>query len=431
LSDPSLGATPPEALEPSLLDRGAADAASTPDGPAVGWLRALYLFNGLGSGALYLFLPVLLQAKGFEPVQIGLTVSLASLAFALTLPIWGHLGDAVIGRRRALQLGLIPVAVVAFGFNLDLPAAALAACWVAIMASSPIYSLTDSIAMATLRDAPRKYTRVRLMAPIGMASGSILFGYLYGAVGYWLVPICSAAALIGTFICAQLLPSGHDNERTHSGSTQLGDGPSETPQRRLFGSPGRALRLRPALIPALAAATILFMAFPIVNTYLGLRIVNLGGGPELVGLTNGIGFSAQIPGMLVAGLLVARLGPQRVLVASAFGFSAATLGFIVFENIPLIIMVRFIAELCHSAAFIALVLAIARMLPSRLQATGQTLTSATCFGIGPIVATFTGGILYSDHGALGVFGLAAVCALVGGILVLFALSQREAQVAHA
>ena len=41
---------------------------------------------------------------------------------------------------------------------------------------------------------------------------------------------------------------------------------------------------------------------------------------------------------------------------------------------------------------------------------GQTLVSATCFGIGPILATVTGGVLYGNFGALGVFGLAAACA---------------------
>lgn len=81
------------------------------------WLRALYVSNGLAIGALYGFVPVLLQSRGFEPALIGLTTGLGSLAYAIALPAWGHMGDIVSGPRRTLQLACIPAAIFAIGLS--------------------------------------------------------------------------------------------------------------------------------------------------------------------------------------------------------------------------------------------------------------------------------------------------------------------------
>src|SRR5664279_6089754 len=96
------------------------------------WLRMLYLSNGFAVGALYGFFPVLLLSKGFDPALIGLTTSLGSVAYSLSLPAWGPVGDILTGPRRALQLACIPAAVFAVGLSLPLPVVAVIVCQVMI-----------------------------------------------------------------------------------------------------------------------------------------------------------------------------------------------------------------------------------------------------------------------------------------------------------
>jgi hypothetical protein len=65
----------------------------------------------------------------------------------------------------------------------------------------------------------------------------------------------------------------------------------------------------------------------------------------------------------------------------------------------------------------------ARLLPPRLQATGQTLLQATAWGLAAVLAGFAGGVLYEYAGPLGIFGGGAVCALVGAIVGFAALGS--------
>jgi MFS family permease len=84
---------------------------------------------------------------------------------------------------------------------------------------------------------------------------------------------------------------------------------------------------------------------------------------------------------------------------------------------------RFISGIFFGGILLSLVMTMARILPDRLQATGQTLLQATCFGMAAILANLLGGLLYANAGALGVFGVGAVCAVIGGLIGLVALPQ--------
>jgi len=81
-----------------------------------------------------------------------------------------------------------------------------------------------------------------------------------------------------------------------------------------------------------------------------------------------------------------------------------------------ILATRFVSGIFFSGIFVSYVLTIATMLPQRLQSTGQTLLQASCFGIGAILANLIGGLLYGAVGAEGVFGVGAVCAVIGGVI---------------
>jgi len=141
--------------------------------------------------------------------------------------------------------------------------------------------------------------------------------------------------------------------------------------------------------------------------------VNLGGGPLQVGLLNGIGYAAELPGMLVAGWLVSRIGPRNVLATGCVGFGLTAAAYVVLTEVPAIIAARFLAGIFFCLIFVASVVTVSRLLPPRLQSTGQTLLGASSFGAGAILANPVGGWLYGAFGPAGAFGLAAACAFAG------------------
>jgi PPP family 3-phenylpropionic acid transporter len=386
------------------------------------WLRALYVSNGLAIGALYGFVPVLLQSRGFEPALIGLTTGLGSLAYAIALPAWGHMGDIVSGPRRTLQLACIPAAIFAIGLSAPIPAVAIIFCQLVISAGGgPTLALTDAMAVPTLANASREYARLRLLTSIGAASAAIGCGFLYARTGYLAAPFVYFITMAVTVICVMFVPLGRDSERRRMARRAAEGRVQVAPERGRFGSVGEALTVQPRLVDVLVSVTLVFLGVMAAATYISIRISDLGGGAAEVGLSNGIGSAAEVPGMILAGWLVGRIGTRLVLPVAAIGFAACMLSWIVLVDEGPIMVTRFASGIFFAGIFVSFVLTMARMLPARLQATGQTLFQAACFGVAAIVANVVGGVLYAAAGPLGVFGAGAVCTVAGGLVGLVVL----------
>ncbi len=390
------------------------------------WLRVLYLFNGLAIGTLYGFIPVVLQARGFDPTLVGLGTGLGSLSYTLALPAWGHMGDIVHGPRRTLQLACLPAAIFALGFSAPVPAAVIILCEIALAASGgPAPALTDAMAVPVLADPSREYSRLRLLMSVGAGAGAIGSGLLYVQTGYLAAPLVFVLVAAGTILSAQLVPVGRDSER-HRIARGAQDGiVVEAPKRGHFGSVGEVVAGYPRLLAVLVSVLFLFLAVMGSGTYLTLRISDLGGGPAEVGLANGLGSLAEVPGLLLAAWLAPRLGLRTILVVSSVGFAACVASWSVLEGALPILATRFLAGVFFGGITVAFVLTVAALLPERLQSTGQTLFQAIGFGLAAVLSNLAGGVIYQSVGPAGVFGSLGLCALAGGMLGLLALAPPE------
>jgi MFS family permease len=393
------------------------------------WLRALYLCNGLAVGMLYAFVPVLLQSKGFDPALIGLTTSLGSVGYTVALPIWGHIGDVVSGPRRALQLACVPAAVFVLGLSAPLPAAAIVGCQILFNAGGgPAPALTDAMAVPALKNASHEYSRLRLLTSVGAGGGAAMGGLIYLRTGYLLAPVTYALTMVALIVAAQLVPLGRLGERQRARGGR--DRPRyQGPRRASLGSVGEALSGRRRLQAVLCSVLFLFLGVMAAATYLTLRISDLGGGPVEVGLAFGLASLAEVPGLLLAGWLVSRVGLRAILLASCLGFAACVASWSVLEGAVPILTTRFLSGICFGGIVVSFVLTVAQLLPARLQSTGQTLFQATGFGLAAVLANLAGGILYSSVGPVGVFGGGALCAVIGGAIGFLAVpAARQAEV---
>lgn len=397
------------------------------------WLRALYISNGLAVGGLYGFIPVLLQAKGFDPALVGLATGLGSAAYTMALPAWGHVGDKIAGPRRTLQLICLPAALFALGLGAPFPIWAVIVCQVVMsVASGPAMALTDAMAVPELDDPSREYTRLQFLTSAGAAGSAALGGVLYSVAGYMVAPVVYFFVMTATFICAYFVKVGRAPVRLSAeiapdGVAALNPAPMPAPRSRT-GSIGEAFAFRPRLYGILASVVLIFIGIMAGGTYITLRVSDLGGGPIGVGFSNGISWMAEAPGMLLAGWLIARFGARAVLAVCSTGMAACVGSWVVLTDLVTISLTRFASGIFFAGIFVAFVLTIASILPPRLQSTGQTLLQASCFGFGAIIANFVGGLLYQQLGALGVFGGGAICALLGGMLGLIVMpSDREAE----
>jgi MFS transporter, PPP family, 3-phenylpropionic acid transporter len=401
-------------------------------------LRSLYLAVGAAMGSFFPFLVVILAGRGFDPAQIGVATAAASVAYTSTVPAWGHLGDVTLGRARALQLGTIGAAVAVGLFALPLPMLAAAGLVVVFNAfQSSMQPLSDALALAHVPDRGRDYGRVRLLASLAFAVTSVACGVLYDRVGFWATaPVFAVAA---AWICLSVIrlrePApgrtrhrGPDDSRPTAIAVRPGIAAAvPAPARRSrLGTAGEALTLQPRLRGVLLAIGLIHVGVLASFTYLPLRITDLGGGPELVALAAGISALAEVPGILLAGAVAARIGLRGLFAVGSVAYAACIASWIVIDAPAAIVATRAITGVAFGGILVASALTIGSLLPRRLQATGQALYQTVAFGLAAIVANLGGGLIYASVGSSLMFALTAAAALGAAVVGAAVLPVRGA-----
>ncbi len=264
-------------------------------------LRAPYLATGVATGVLLPFVAPILASRGFSPQGVGLLLAITSAAIVVAAPIWGQVGDVVLGRRRTLQWAVLIAAVasILLGGRLALPlvGAALATQYLLQTAFS---TLLDSIAMHALGNERHRYGHLRLLQSLSYAIAAFTAGVIYDWAGYraasLVFPVTAGALVI-------LLQAVRDPPRTQLGArgvapatppggTQLG-GSNETVEPRNWArlsvpgleSCGAALRAAPRSLGALAAILLASVGLLAANVFLPLRLHDLGAAPSVIALS--------------------------------------------------------------------------------------------------------------------------------------------------
>jgi PPP family 3-phenylpropionic acid transporter len=384
-------------------------------------LRLVVLALGVALGVFYPFISVILASRGLGPAQIGLVASIGAVGFTLAVPAWGHIADVRLGRARTLQICAIGGAVAVGALLGPWPPIVIALLFFAYwMFESSWQPLADALTV-NLVDR-RRYGRVRLLTSLSFAIASIAAGFFYDQAGFDAAYILAVAATLTIAVAATRVPDvgRADLETPGHGAATPGHG-AATPSssRAWLGSAGVALRVAPRLGAVLVAVMLINITIISGFTYLPLRLADLGSPPSDVALSAGVSAMAEIPAMLVAARVAQWVGLRGMFVVSALIYGGVSASWVVLDSAPLIIATRLISGVAFAWILVCVVLTIARLLPSELQATGQSLYQTFAFGLGAIVANLVGGVLYANIGHSAVFGLGLVLAILAATMGWF------------
>lgn len=376
-------------------------------------IRVLFLLNGVAIAVFGPFASVILADRGFAPAAIGLVSAMSSVAFVLSVSVWGHLGDVVLGRARALQYAMIGSATLLLAFQLPLPSLLVGATFVGYAACfGAIGPLSDALAVNALRDPGRDYGRVRGLSSGAFAMAAVALGLLYGRSGYWpagLLFLGVAVAIVG--VTARVPDVGRAVLVAH----------------RRGGALREILVLEPSLPRILLAIVLAHVGVFAGFTFLSLRIVELGGGPPEVAVSSAVAAAMEVAAMVGASRLVPRIGLRALFAASVTLSVVAFLLWTVLTSPAAIIASRVISGAGYSGLWIASVMTMQLLLPSRLQGSGQALISTMTAGVAGFLANVVGGLLYGSGGPPALFGISALLALVGAAVGWSALPRRGAR----
>jgi PPP family 3-phenylpropionic acid transporter len=373
----------------------------------------LFLLFGVIIASFFPFLSVYLKVRGFAPDEIGFLLGAMAAVRIVAMPVWGHVADTRIGRRRALQLGLVGMVVFAVvasvvdsfvGIVFGAVGIALA-----MAASGPNI---DALALVELgEDRMADYGRVRGWESLTYAASCLLFGALLELHGVRLaLPLYAAAGfalLVWTTISVRP------------------DRPTERVDHGRLGAVGAVFREAPRFWGFLAATLLVWTGFNGAWNFVGLKIVGEGGGPMLIGVGTALGGFMEVGVMRLSPRLHRRLGLRKVYALGCLTYAAGFLLWGLIEDPTIVSVLAVLEGVGFSLLFTTSILIVGKLLPSSLYSSGNSISSMVGFGIGPIIGGGLGGIVYGRLGSTTLFVGSSIVTLLGGLVALVALRTPE------
>ena len=394
---------------------------------------------GAATGVVLPFISPMLASRGFSVEEIGLLMAIASLGIVILAPAWGHLGDVVLGRSGALRLtallATVAVALVAGPTPLLIVGTGLVT-WYILQATFP--SLLDSIVLRALADRRFDYGSFRLLQSVSFAAVALAAGVLYDRLGYAMSGVLfaiAAAALVLTLRGIHDRPRGRATGRasepgesaapvasTATLNLPAAGRPAETAPgtsgRRWspsFGSVSASLRAAPSLPRVLAVIVMVSFAVLSANTFLPLRLYELGAAPPIIAASATMSAICEVPIMLFGGRLARSLGLRGFFALGCILYAIALGTWIVAEQPLVIVASRVATGLAFGSFTVASVLAIAVVLPDSLQASGQALRQSAVSALA-VFGYLGGGLVYGTLGHAMFFLLGVASAVLAAVM---------------
>jgi MFS transporter, PPP family, 3-phenylpropionic acid transporter len=372
-------------------------------------IRVLFLFFGFVVAAFFPFISLFLHDRGLSEGDIGFVLAAMAIARIAVNPVWGHLADTTLGRRRTLQIGSLGAAIGAIGlfFANGLVVITTVACVFAVFQTTTGPNI-DAIALAYLGDERMQdYGRVRAWESLSYAVACLLLGIVLEAAGVrWSMPAFAIASL-GVMLWAATIPA----DRPHHVRGEHGR----------LGTVGTLFRTVPRFWVFLVALLLLWTGFNAAWNFIGLKIEAAGGGPLLVGLGTALGGFVEVPTMRVSPLLQRRFDLRNVFVAGCVVYASGFLLWGLVSNPRIVSALTMFEGAGFALLFTTTVVVIGRMVPPSLYSTGQSVATTAGFGVGPILGAGLGGVVYQRYGAVVLYSAASILTLSAGVVAWFAL----------
>jgi PPP family 3-phenylpropionic acid transporter len=381
----------------------------------------LYFVIGLMQAGYLPFAGIVLRDRGLSFEAIGLIGALYSIVALAAGPIWGHLGDAVLGRSTAFRLAIVSAAIgvvlFAIGPYAGVPGAALAA-----FAGAGLVPLLDSIGMEQLARVGGQWGPLRAITSFSYAAMCILSGALVASGGAIVIaPLYAITALVlilGTVGLHTAPALGHGARHAQSEAEAEVErseiaGPNAEiavagDWRDRFGTMTLAFQQSPKLFSFLALSLVANVGAGIFYSYGSFRIQEVGGSAAAVAFGGSVSAAVEIPLFLAGGIIATRLGLRSLFSFGLVAMGVCSVAYAFIDSPYWLAIARSLVGVGFACTLLASVLSVREIVPLALQATGQALYQSVSYGLAVAIAALVGGILYGELGAAPLFLLSAV-----------------------
>lgn len=358
-------------------------------------VRAGYFWYYAAIGAFTPFAALYFRSLGMSGFQIGALTALPSLGMALFGPLWGALSDSLAIHRWVLRIALVLATLLAFaawrvtGFGVLFALMGMLAFSVV-----PVAPLLDSYGVTVSERLEQSYGRLRVWGSLGFMVSVLVVGRLLGEQVSSLVVAAYGACLGLTLVSVVGIPPL-----------------AERQPRSLLGGLKSVGRNRPLLL-LLLVSYLLSSGAAIMYIFLGIRLQEIGGSANIVGLAFALSAISELPVVAFGGWLLNRLGAPRLIGLALCVYVVRFAAFSTISEPEWMLPVQLLHGFSFGAFLMASVTLAHRLAGREHAATAQALLTAMSFGFGSITGSIVGGALLDRVGTVGLFQGAAMLMVV-------------------
>ncbi|HEX3428528.1 MAG TPA: MFS transporter [Candidatus Limnocylindrales bacterium] len=400
---------------------------SLPPGSSVAKPAIVYalLFGAVAAYAPYI--AVYLRSRGLELETVGVLIALQAAVGLVAAPAWGALAD----RRGDVRGPILVSSLLAAGAAVLLGAVSgplLLAGSIALVATgmAGITPMVDSRAVRLVGRRER-FGRARAWGSAAFIVAAFATGAAIGSFGPEGMFVLYAPLIAATGVAAFALLRLRDEEWGQRSNDPPSPGGRRPTTRSTFslGTISGAIR-QPIIGRFFIGSVIVWTAFATLQTFVSLRVIQLGGDATTVGATWSLGALVEIPLMFAFPNLARRFGAERLLIIGAMAFAVRAAGVALAPTPWLVVAVSPAGGVGFAFFYVGTVTWVAGALPRSIQATAQGIFTGTAVSIGAIGGAILGGLIGGALSLPVLFLVAAVGHAVGAIVVWQAVGRRPA-----
>ena len=364
-------------------------------------------------GAWFPYIAVYYASIDLSVESIGLLFALQAAVSLAAAPLWGAFVDHLGTVRGSLLIAAVGTALAGTLLALAPSAPVIIVAVSALAASgSGIIPMLDSRTVDMLGADRDRYGRARAWGSAAFIVVAISVGAIIDRVGPRGLFLVYVPGMILTGIAGWALLAGE----------------SRAGRRRLRVTRAEVVSLvrRGRLAFLLAGSILLWTTVAAFNTFFSIHLLSLGAPAEVVGFAWALGALAEVPLMFTFHRIVARVGPERLIVVGVVAWVLRAAGFALAPTVPLTLAVAPLGGVGYAFFYVGTVTFVSRNAPARLQATAQGIFSGTAFSVGTIIGSTVGGQLAGLLGLRGLFGVCAVGAALAAVVIAIGMSTRRA-----
>ncbi|HJL39726.1 MAG TPA: MFS transporter [Myxococcales bacterium LLY-WYZ-16_1] len=364
---------------------------------ALASLAAFYFCIYGAFGAILPFLALVLRGRGLSEAAVGGLILWIPAASVWAPPVWGWAADR-FRIRPVLMRGASLGAAAALSVLAARPG--VLATWLAVVAfgffRAPLGSMADAATYAALGPMGHRYARVRVWGSIGFV-----------AVAAGLAPQFSLEATLW------LAVAGHALAAAVAFGIRMPPASPSDGQPSVWARVAATVR-RERLAPLWVGTLLYASASGIYDGYFGLRLEDLGHGPQFVGWAWGLAVTAEVAVLAAAPRWIRRVDRSAAL-ALLSGVAAVRWLLLGLLEDPRVLLG---SQLLHGLTFGLWYLVLVQRFQARAgegERTSLQALAASGMGGGLMVGVGVGGAVYDRWGSGGAFLLAAGMSLAAGV----------------